>query len=61
MICFDQSFDRNRGVSKEKQREVKRAFLRERGILSFYYVSHAPFPFSRFKEKGSCWGSKALG
>jgi len=45
MVCFDQSYHRRHELSKERQREAKRKFLRERGILSFYYVSHAPFLF----------------
>jgi hypothetical protein len=45
MICFDQSHHRRHKLSKEGQREAKREFLREKGILSFCYVSHAPFLF----------------
>lgn len=45
MICFDQSHHRRHELSKKGQREAKRMFLREQGILSFYYVSHAPFLF----------------
>jgi hypothetical protein len=45
MICFDQSFHRRHDLSRARQRESKRAFLQERGINSFYYVSHASFLF----------------
>jgi hypothetical protein len=45
-ICFDQSFHRKHQLTKEDQRAKKREFLRERGIVSFYYVSHAPFLFA---------------
>jgi hypothetical protein len=46
LICFDQSHNRNCGLTKEKQRHSKIAALRELGIASFYYVSHAPFLFA---------------
>src|SRR5437762_2336914 len=46
IICFDQSFHRKHELSKEERREKKMTFLRERGIHSFYYVSHAPFLFA---------------
>lgn len=45
MICFDQSYHRRHELSVIEQRERKRAFLEERGIGSFYYLSHAPFLF----------------
>ena len=45
MICFDQSHHRRHKLSKRAQRDTKRKFLRESGIFSFYYVSHAPFLF----------------
>jgi hypothetical protein len=45
MICFDQSYHREHALSKEKQKEAKRSFLSDHGIMSFYYVSHAPFLF----------------
>jgi len=46
MICFDQSVDRRKNAPKaHEQREAKREYLRDQGIASFYYVSHAPFLF----------------
>jgi len=51
MICFDQSYHRQHGLTREDQRDLKREFLRERGIESFYYVSHAPFLFVAPKRK----------
>lgn len=47
MICFDQSIHRKHksGLTAEQQREAKRSYLRAQGIVSFYYVSHAPFLF----------------
>jgi hypothetical protein len=45
VICFDQSYHRKSELSRPQQRDAKRAFLREKGIVSFYYVSHAPFLF----------------
>jgi hypothetical protein len=45
MICFDQSHYRSHKSNKSEQLELKRIFLREHGIESFYYVSHAPFLF----------------
>jgi hypothetical protein len=51
MICFDQSYHRQHGLTREEQRDVKRKFLRARGIESFYYVSHAPFLFLASKRK----------
>lgn len=46
LICFDQSHDRSSGLSQEEQRQTKRLALRNSGIVSFYYVSHAPFLFA---------------
>lgn len=46
LICFDQSHDRNAGLSKAEQRAQKCAALAGMGIPSFYYVSHAPFLFA---------------
>jgi hypothetical protein len=46
IVCFDQSYNRSQEVSQEKQRHTKQEFLRQRGMSSFYYVSHAPFLFS---------------
>jgi hypothetical protein len=51
MICFDQSVDRRHKLSTEKQREKKREFLREQGLHSFYYLSHAPFLFMASNER----------
>lgn len=47
MICFDQSVHRKhkRGLDVDEQRAVKRDHLRDQGIASFYYISHAPFLF----------------
>src|SRR5215218_7716024 len=45
MICFDQSYHRKHPLSRRQQLESKREFLREHGIQSFYYHSHAPFLF----------------
>lgn len=45
MICFDQSYHRRHELSREQQRARKRQFLQAQGIVSFYYVSHAPFLF----------------
>ena len=45
IICFDQSHVRDHQLSRKDQRAAKMTFLRERGICSFYYVSHAPFLF----------------
>lgn len=45
MICFDQSYHRRLELTREAQRDKKRLVLNERGISSFYYVSHAPFLF----------------
>jgi len=51
IICFDQSYHRQHGLDRAKQRDVKRKFLRKGGIESFYYVSHAPFLFLASKRK----------
>jgi hypothetical protein len=47
LICFDQSIHRKHksGLTAEQQREAKRSYLRVQGIVSFYYISHAPFVF----------------
>jgi hypothetical protein len=45
MICFDQSFHRQSGLSHEKQRLMKMNSLRKSRLASFYYVSHASFLF----------------
>jgi len=46
MICFDQSYHRRHELTRKAQREKKRVVLKECGIWSFYYVSHAPFLFT---------------
>lgn len=46
MICFDQSFHRQREPTKKEQMQTKMEFLSEHGFASFYYVSHAPFLFT---------------
>ena len=46
LICFDQSHHRKHELSPEGQRARKRELLSQRGILSFYYRSHAPFLFA---------------
>lgn len=46
LICFDQSHHRDRDLPKANQRKSKRSFLRQKGLDSFYYVSHAPFLFA---------------
>jgi hypothetical protein len=51
MICFDQSYHRRHALSADGQREAKRDFLRERGIASFYYISHASFLFMAEKKR----------
>jgi hypothetical protein len=45
MICFDQSHNRGAGLSRSQQRDLKRAALQSNRIMSFYYISHAPFLF----------------
>jgi hypothetical protein len=47
MICFDQSIHRKHksGLSADQQRETKRSYLHTHDIVSFYYISHAPFLF----------------
>ena len=45
LICFDQSYHRKHELSKPKQKEKKREYLRERGLSSFYFESQAPFMF----------------
>jgi hypothetical protein len=51
MICFDQSYWRKHELDRKQQREAKIKFLREHGVLSFYYVSHAPFLFMSEKPE----------
>lgn len=45
ILCFDQSYHRGHELTVGQQRTQKQVFLRERGLSSFYYVSHAPFLF----------------
>lgn len=45
MICFDQNHHRKHRLTKVEQRSLNRESLRKRGIVSFYYVSRAPFLF----------------
>ena len=45
LICFDQSVHRRHRLTSVEQRGSKRDYLRDLGISSFYYVSHAPFLF----------------
>jgi hypothetical protein len=46
VVCFDQSYHRRQEASRQQQLEKKREFLRQRGLSSFYYQSHAPFLFT---------------
>ena len=50
IVCFDQSYHRRHILTIDGQREAKRDFLREQGIASFYYISHASFLFMAEKE-----------
>ncbi len=50
LICFDQSHDRVPDLSRSDQRAQKRADLKARNLVSFYYVSHAPFRFAASDE-----------
>ena len=50
VVCFDQSHDRVPDVSRLAQRALKRADLKARHLVSFYYVSHAPFLFAAFDK-----------
>jgi hypothetical protein len=45
IVCYDQSYYRKHDLDREGQRREKLKFLREHNLLSFYYVSHAPFLF----------------
>jgi hypothetical protein len=51
MICFDQSYHRKHALNRDEQKEAKRTFLSDQGIVSFYYVSHAPFLFMASEKK----------
>lgn len=46
VITFDQSDYRNNGMKRDQQRRAKMRSLAEKGLHSFYYVSHAPFLFA---------------
>lgn len=46
VITFDQSDYRNSDMKRDQQRKAKMQALAERGVHSFYYVSHAPFLFA---------------
>jgi hypothetical protein len=46
IICFDQSHHRKHELDRDGQREKKMRSLRESGLSSFYYKSHAPFLFT---------------
>ncbi|SPE45500.1 hypothetical protein SBA7_860002 [Candidatus Sulfotelmatobacter sp. SbA7] len=45
LICFDQSYHRLHELDRKQQRAEKGKFLAQKGLSSFYYVSHAPFLF----------------
>jgi hypothetical protein len=51
IVCFDQSYHRAHRLSRAEQRKAKRRALQQRGILSFHYVSHAPFLFAAAKAQ----------
>ena len=46
VITFDQSHYRNLGIKKKEQRGEKMAYLAEKRVNSFYYLSQAPFLFA---------------
>jgi hypothetical protein len=46
VITFDQSDYRNKGMKRGQQRRTKMVALAQKGLGSFYYVSHAPFLFA---------------
>jgi hypothetical protein len=46
VITFDQSDYRNSDMKRDQQRRAKMQALADKGFLSFYYVSHAPFLFA---------------
>ena len=46
VICFDQTTNRQHDLSIHDQRDSKRDALAQRGVFSFYYLSHAPFLFA---------------
>jgi hypothetical protein len=51
IVCYDQSYHRKHDLGHEGQRGIKMMFLRERGLPSFYYVSHAPSLFVARDER----------
>lgn len=59
LICFDQSVKRQKKPNGQDQRISKCTELRNKGIESFFYESHAPFLFatttsdSLKKDKGA--------
>jgi hypothetical protein len=46
IVTFDQSDYRHSGLNRQQQRLAKIRALRQLGVHSFYYVSHAPFLFA---------------
>jgi len=51
VVCYDQTALRKADLSLADQLDAKRTQLLTHGILSFYYMSHAPFLFaSRSRE-----------
>lgn len=52
VICFDQSYHRVHELDRTGQMQTKMAYLKDQGLFSFYYVSHAPFLFIA-KEPGT--------
>lgn len=46
VVCFDQTRDRQHELSIADQPDAKREALRDLGVFSFYYMSHAPFLFA---------------
>jgi hypothetical protein len=51
VICFDQSYHRTKEFTKKEQRANKLEFLKDQGLSSFYYASHAPFLFVAKKKE----------
>jgi hypothetical protein len=51
IVCFDQSYYRKHELSREAQRGEKMKFLRDGGLSSFYFKSHAPFLFIAQKKE----------
>ncbi|MGQ0622901.1 MAG: hypothetical protein ACT4QA_23845 [Panacagrimonas sp.] len=46
VVTFDQSNHRKAGWSAQNQRREKVVWLADKGIVAFYYESHAPFMFA---------------